>query len=917
MAISYLSKPSQIEVTPYQEPIEFIMQAANIKQNRYDKILDVTFQKENSLLALDTQYASQEVTDKKTAMLAKMEEDLNANIGKDLLNPANIDKIESIFKPISLDKDIIQGVNATANIKAEGANFDLMRKKGNGSYDAKNEDYFWRKAKENVGMTLEQVKKRGGYNSPVATEYTDIDKLYRESVKDLHPEVKQVMTGDGRYIYTKKGSVISQQEILALLPTNAKVMAQAEINAFYDYQGVGKDQLLSAQRNSILDAQKDNVSTLGEIDKQTGYIRDNIKKIESGTKEGVAYVEQNGGDKKQALDKLKSDLEAMESQKTAYAEAGKSYAQQLQDFDSADKGYAYDPNTKTFKKELDDDSISSLKTNMWLNNKKQSFSKAWAYSDETWEAKPDEYNMKYVEHNYKVDEANLTAQNNLAHDVYMENLEAQNGKYRKKTGGSSGDGVDTDGDGISDVDGSPLGAIAGEAPIGTDMPKDFQGLQAQLGSVTEAKNKTLEAAVSDINASGSGTPLDSKTLLKQAEAYRVTAKEFKDKQLSLDATMPNSNQTYRQYFNSERVQDIKSFVEKYDLLVALETNNSIILTQVEQKAKNVAKSLLPGGKFSSQDIVSWYTKFEGFDHATNPYKNVRGITDINGILQGTSNALVTGLNALNRVEYKVVVPAALSEKYTSGNLSRQDYIQIMKNSNLSSDKDSYELSKKIIDKSTPQDKNISAYRSAYITAKNKFSEQYGKGYIASDYQILNNVDKGAGKDMDLDAKKYIQNATVNDVKLKGKQIEVLKFMRDPKSTSGWKVKFNAYPTSIDENGKELKGTPVTSETPLDAQFVARNGLNQKAGVTFIQESLEQQYNGNLDSGGMYDGKLPQFIYNYGGNVYKFLRLKDGTVRLQEKVGNEFVSVRGNQGEDVSSIELGLALIEKKNSIDAR
>ena len=52
--LSYLSKPLESKVTPFQENVELISKAAQYRQSKYDQVLDTMLQKQNDLLNLDT-----------------------------------------------------------------------------------------------------------------------------------------------------------------------------------------------------------------------------------------------------------------------------------------------------------------------------------------------------------------------------------------------------------------------------------------------------------------------------------------------------------------------------------------------------------------------------------------------------------------------------------------------------------------------------------------------------------------------------------------------------------------------------------------------------------------------------------------------------------------------------------------------
>ena len=889
MAISYLSREAPITVQPFVAPVDFILQAAQIGQSRYDRILDATFRKENQLLNIDTEWASKEVTDKKNAMLEKMEQDLNSNIGLDLLNPQNIDKMESIFKPITQDKDIIQGISITQHVKSEGENFNKWKKDGKGLYDAKNEDYFWRKAKQNRDMTIAQVNEKG-YKMPVATEYTDIDKLFRESVKDMHPDIMQTTfldsNGNTRYIYTKKGTVLSQNDILDMLPMNSKIAGQAEINAYYDYAGVDKNQLLKNQRQNILDEKSDNEAVIGKVDKEIGFIKDNIKEIEANTDKGTKFVVANGGNKDAVLAELKASMKSYEDQKTLYKKVGEQYVQNQNDFD---KIYGYNPSTNSFEKELDDESAQQLKTATWLGNRKNQFAKAWSYTETEFSAKPDEYGIEEMKHKFKLEEDEINDNRDFAHQQQLEILKAQlNPKKGSESDGSDGSSGSGSGDGEE-----AIVPISGTSVMNLVQPDDknaYTSLYGKtLGSTMAKKEEVVKNALEI--AKSTGRNLTREKLMAQFEDYNKVLKQFKELPASttgsnLDKKMPNSEQTYRQYFDSDEVQDVAKFSDNYSQIAAQEKHDTEMLLQIQQKAKEKA---MGEAKIS-----------------TTP-KNLVLLDD--------------PFNAGYAAARTITVPKEFYNKVLTNTLTDEDCLKIAQVNigraplNVANP---VAAVKRIVQEGKFPEDNYTQYKKSFTKYSNELAKDYGTGYITTDYYIPNSVDKGPGKSLDLDAKKFVENNIVTKEKEdKPKDIEILRFTRDPNSASGWAVVYKAYTSTIDDKGKATQDAVKPEILALDNNFVVRSGLIQKMGVSFIQEALEQDYHGNASTEGKFNGQLPSFTYTYGGDTYKFIRMGDKQYRLMKKVGNEFIRQKGRFGEDISSVEQGLQLIQLENNIYAR
>ena len=295
--ISYLSTPLKSDVIPFQENIDLISKVAMYKQSRYDKVVDTMLQKHDNLLNLDTSKGSEEATQKKENMLKQADVQLDALSKVDLLNPENINKAEIIFEPITNDQDIIQAAAITSFVNKQEKYFDEWKKDGKGLYDAKNEAYFGEQVQKNTNMTLKEVKEKG-YSQPLATEFVDIDKWYREAVKEISPDITVTTAPDGQgRIFKIKNKVVPESKILQMLPTNAKIIAQAEINAHYDYAGTKKDELLAVQQNAIIREQKSVKDAMDENSKQIGYLQEQIKSIKANDADGIALVNHSGYNK--------------------------------------------------------------------------------------------------------------------------------------------------------------------------------------------------------------------------------------------------------------------------------------------------------------------------------------------------------------------------------------------------------------------------------------------------------------------------------------------------------------------------------------------------------------------------------------------------------------------------------------------
>ena len=219
--LSYLSTPYKSTIEPYKENVNLIAKVAQQKQNKYDQVLSAIFQKQNQLLDLDLSGGSEEAELKKDNLLKEADNQLNKMASSDLTIPDNINKVENIFSPIVNDKDIMNAAGITAFTKEQAAYFDEWKKDGKGLYDALNHSYFLEKTQKNRKMSIEEANQKG-YNQVTAVEFVDYDKLMRESIKELMPDVTETIAQDGARIFTENGKVLSESDILKRLPMNSK-----------------------------------------------------------------------------------------------------------------------------------------------------------------------------------------------------------------------------------------------------------------------------------------------------------------------------------------------------------------------------------------------------------------------------------------------------------------------------------------------------------------------------------------------------------------------------------------------------------------------------------------------------------------------------------------------------------------------
>lgn len=390
--ISYLSQPYKSTVEPYKENVGLIAQVAQQKQSKYDNILSTIFQKQNQLLNLDTSQGSEEAEIKKDNLLKEADNQLNKFATSDLTIPDNISKVENIFSPIINDKDIMGAASITAFTKEQAAYFDEWKKEGKGLYNPLNQSFFLEQSQKNRKMTLKEVKEKG-YIQPIATEFVDIDKEFREAVKELgYNEENSVMGSDetGMYIITKEGKRLSMESILGVLPNHAGITNQAKINAWASMQNITALEILNERLKINQTKYKDAQKFEEDLNENNKSIDNNIKEINSNSTKGNELIKNiyqkdypdvdltTSEGKKFLITKLEEkkqeNINLITNNKSSITRQ-EEYVQEL----IKTYGLKLDANGNVISSNnLDDDALLDLKTQYYLENKRMAYAKAFS-----------------------------------------------------------------------------------------------------------------------------------------------------------------------------------------------------------------------------------------------------------------------------------------------------------------------------------------------------------------------------------------------------------------------------------------------------------------------------------------------------------------------------------------------------------
>jgi len=692
MAISYLSKPLQSEVKPFQENLDLISKVSAYKQSRYDKVIDTILQKQDSLLNLDTSKGSEEATQKKENMLKQADVQLDALSKVDLLNPENINKAEIIFEPITNDQDIIQAAGITSFVNKQGKYFDEWKKDGKGLYDAKNEAYFREQVQKNTNMSLKEVKEKG-YSQPLATEFVDIDKWYRESVKELHPNITMTIAPDGKgRIFKDKNTILSEEDVLKMLPTNSKIIAQAEINAHYDYADVKKDELLSIQQKSLLQEQQSVKTAMNEANKQIGYLQDQIKAIENGTTEGNTLVTNSGFLKDQLIEQLKDKIKGYQDLSSKFNEKYKEYGTKISDFNTT---YKFDKGI--FNTELTENELKNLKTSVWLNSKKQQFADAMSYQERILDIETDQVQLEEMKHQWGLEDKYID-------HVYRE-MEEQD-KKDKENSTKTLDILDAFGatpanDKTTEVDNKEKG---------NEFNSLVKGFNEYATNINKLKGRFIEdKKFEDENYDEVKFEADKKDFIKTLAIYDKNNYKLSDK-------IPNSEETFAQFF--QRNAKIKEYYTTKQSMDDVYNSHLMTIAKINEKAE---KRALGETGFSKEP------------------KDIKIETGINAA------PIIT----IPKSMYERYITKSLTQKDYNEirNINNYRFIEEGENPD--------KLIKSFVDNFRNEEKLIN-FQDLYLKYKNEYAKEFQKGYLLPGLYLKEITgEKSTGKHINESAVNYI------------------------------------------------------------------------------------------------------------------------------------------------------------------
>ena len=860
MAISYLSSPYKSSVEPYHENVALIAKVGELKQNKYDSVLSTLFQKQNQLLNLDTS-ANDEATKQKDNYLKEADNQLNKLASSDLTVPDNISKVEGIFSPIVNNKSIMFAASVTQHAKNESKYFDDWKKDGKGLYNPLNESFFWEQYSKNKGMSLKDFEQHAV--KPIATEYVDIVKTFKDYIKDMSPDITTVVDASGAMVFKKGTETLTPQEILQMLPSDAKIVSQAQINAHYDYKYVYPQELLGGQQQLMIDNQTKSEGIKQKLDEEIGFIQKNIDAVKNKTTLGMALIAKNMGDEEVTLANLQTNLSDYKKQLEDRKKLNTDYSNKINDFNTE-----YEFNNGNFNKVFSEDELESLKTNIWLSNTKNKFANAWAYEKVDVDISPNKFYELYMQDKYAKDQITLKADLDMKQKLFEQSLKDQEeGKI------------------VRDA----FQAIPGETP------KDDNGIQSWAKINNETNNLIDKKATIVRQFQDSFTSIGLKTpsyedIQKQSISYRNTYQDYLKNNKQPTDLIPNSNETYANYF--QRNGRLKEYIAQADSVEAELNHKTDIKQEIQSRAKEIAYQQLPNGKFIPKDLqVAYYEK--------------RYIPPIPGNIKSEGYYV--------NVSEAMSVPKDMSEKYLLNSLTEDDFKKLYTINKNNVGELSFDTFKKYLTSSINakiKNSNIDeTVRQSYFKQREDITKNYQTGYLSSDLILASEEGSQAQTDavklIKGDLTKYIQanarNIGIGDDYLTT-SIQSTNYKLS-QNKDGWQVNFDV--TAKNKEGKEEN---IGNKTlPLQPEFVLRNKIDFKLKVNFIEQALNQKFQGNINNGGKYKGQLPSYKYNYLGTPFTFIMSAPGSYRLYDTNMKE---ITDRNGRSIPSVDAGIDLIEQ-------
>jgi len=623
MSISYLSKPLESTVQPFEDNVALISQVAQTRQNKYDNLLDTIFQKENQLLNIDVSYAPLEVQQEKDNLLKRADEELDKLVRSDLLIPDNIQKAENIFTPIVTNEKVMLGAQYTQAVKNNTSLYEEWRKDGKGMYNSANEAYTMTQANKARNMSYKDFKDNYQNFDINAVEFRDIDKEYREAAKTLGFTLKntvQYSDPSGMYFITDTNQKLYAKDIMNILPNDAGINSQAKVNAWSSMSNVSQNDIIQARKEIFSSQYKETKSINDNLATLNSTISENLKNIQANNSVGKNLLETVYSKKFPDLDLstpegkaqvVKSLQDELSNNKLTIANNDSelsTYQEYIAELD------------KLNSKPLDEQQLLGLKTQYYLEGKKRSYGEA--FKQDIRELKIDQNPYGVIQANYEKSVA-LEAKKH-EYDIENKLLDAQIDLATGKGSKSSGNGENEEQKSSSVLIPSvPEEADKNEKFTYEGLTSDIVTTNSMIGKDVKDENAPLfkSFASSYKTANDENPTTATNDFKKDIDDYTRSMDGFKG---DYNALSPNGHETYAQV--QAKYPDVKSYLDERSLLQSVAIAKQSLIDDIN--GKNV-KSAFP--EINSDVIINAkYEELKKLDPqaaATYKYeseKNLRG-----------------------------------------------------------------------------------------------------------------------------------------------------------------------------------------------------------------------------------------------------------------------------------------------------
>ena len=563
--ISYLSTPLESKVQPFQENIDLISRVSAYKQSRYDQVVDTMLQKQNDLLNIDLTFAPTEAQTEKENLLKRADEQLNQLAKVDLLNPENINKAEAIFEPIVNNEKIILGAQFTKQVRENQEVYDEWRRKKPESYNSGNEAYTIQQAMKAKNMSFKDFKESYQNFDIQAIQFRDIDKEFREAAKTLGVSLSTTtMMSDeqGMYLLTDKNEKIYAKDVMAVLPNDAGILAQAKVNAWSSMGNVTQGELLQSRKDIYLSQYNDTKELNQSLLKTNDDIKAKIADIKAYNDKGklavAAYSQKyNGVDfsKPENREALIKELEKEIQSNNSIVQTNQKQLDNYTDYMNQLDELGVKP--------LSEKELLSLKTQYYLEQKKHAYGEAYKKDIREIKAEVDPYMKMQKEFERSVALKQIEHQNSMEEKMMQAELDLATGKNKST---SSTDGDNNDGGA------SYGGALIPDVPSDSNKNSDitYEGINSEIIEIQKTVGTSElgeDGSLFKDFASGSGTATGS---TNTTEVFKTKVKEFKDKMLGYKgddkALSSDGHLTYGEV--KEKYQSANAYLTQRALLQA-------------------------------------------------------------------------------------------------------------------------------------------------------------------------------------------------------------------------------------------------------------------------------------------------------------------------------------------------------------